>query len=329
MTGERLQQVTRQLGAGALLVVGGVHLDQYLGGYSEIDTIGVLFMLNVISATVLAIGLLLPVERLVRRWGSAIAVLSALGGVVVAGSSLVMLMMAERRPLFGFMEPGFDPGAIALSRISEVTTVVLLGTFLLSRAASGRSGAPKHSDDAAGTRPHVGDDDRIPMRMAVTGVLAVAALALAACGGDGTDDSTAVPAAGTDGATVAVAEIDGQNVLVDANGDALYVSDEEADGEPLCISDGCVAFWEPLTTDGDAPTGEVPDGTLGEVTRPDGSVQVTLDKRPLYSFAEDEPGQVNGDGLSDSFDGQTLTWHVATADGSTGSGPATGGGYGY
>jgi predicted lipoprotein with Yx(FWY)xxD motif len=126
-----------------------------------------------------------------------------------------------------------------------------------------------------------------------------------------------------------VAEIDGQNVLVDANGDALYVSDEEADGEPLCISDGCVAFWEPLTTDGDAPTGEVPDGTLGEVTRPDGSVQVTLDERPLYSFTQDQPGQVNGDGLSDTFDGQTLTWHVVTADGSTGSGPATGGGYGY
>ncbi|HEU0041801.1 MAG TPA: hypothetical protein VFQ15_05565 [Jiangellaceae bacterium] len=329
MIGERLQQVTRRLGAGALLVVGGVHLDQYLGGYSEIDTIGALFMLNVVSATVLAIGLLVPLERLVHRWGSAIVALCALGGVAVAGSSFAMLMIAERRPLFGFMEPGFDPGAIALSRISEVMTVVLLGTFLLGRAARGRSRTPSPSDDSTGTRSPVGRDDRVTMRLAMAPVLAVAALALAACGGGGTDNSTTAPAAGAEGATVAVADVAGQSVLVDASSDPLYTSEQESDGEPLCTSDGCLAFWEPLTAVGDMPTGEVAGGTIGEVTRPDGSVQVTFDGRPLYTFTQDEPGQVNGDGLSDTFDGQTLTWHVVTVDGSTDSGPATGGGYDY
>src|SRR3546814_5910030 len=87
-----------------------------------------------------------------------------------------MLMIAERRPLFGFTEPGFDPGAIALARISEVATVVLLGTFLLSRVASIRFSARNRSADAAGTRPHAGDDDRVSMRLAVTGGLAVAAI---------------------------------------------------------------------------------------------------------------------------------------------------------
>jgi Secreted repeat of unknown function len=62
------------------------------------------------------------------------------------------------------------------------------------------------------------------------------------------------------------------------------------------------------------PTGDV-DGALGVVERPDGDRQVTLDGLPLYNFPDDQAGEVNGDGLSDTFDGQTLTWRVVTASG--------------
>ena len=62
------------------------------------------------------------------------------------------------------------------------------------------------------------------------------------------------------------------------------------------------------------PTGG--DGlTLGVVTRPDGTRQVTFDGRPLYRFAEDSAGTVTGNGASDAFGEQEFTWHVATPTG--------------
>jgi hypothetical protein len=56
--------LARILGALALLVVGAVHLQQFLSLYSEIPTIGTLFVLNFAGATVIGLGLLSPVERL-------------------------------------------------------------------------------------------------------------------------------------------------------------------------------------------------------------------------------------------------------------------------
>ncbi len=102
-------------------------------------------------------------------------------------------------------------------------------------------------------------------------------------------------------------------MLVDSAGKALYESDEEADGSVVC-TDACTEFWEPLTIDSGAPTGDV-SGELGVTERPDGTRQVTLDGRRLYTFVQDGPGQVTGDGFSDAFDGQQFTWHVVSAGG--------------
>ena len=41
--------------------------------------------------------------------------------------------VSERTPLFGFMEPGYDPAGILASRVAEGATVVLLGAFLTAR----------------------------------------------------------------------------------------------------------------------------------------------------------------------------------------------------
>ena len=66
-TGRTLQTM-RYLGAVALLAVGAVHLQQYLGDdYYSIPTIGPLFLLNAIGSGVIAIGLLLPIERVLPR----------------------------------------------------------------------------------------------------------------------------------------------------------------------------------------------------------------------------------------------------------------------
>ena len=49
-------------------------------------------------------------------------------------TSYVMLLISERRPLFRFQEPGYDPTAIAASRYFEIATVALLGAAMAAAA---------------------------------------------------------------------------------------------------------------------------------------------------------------------------------------------------
>jgi hypothetical protein len=123
----------RALGALALLSVGAVHLQQYLHLYHAIPTIGTLFALNFAGATAMGLGLLAPVERLLGRLGAPAVALLALGGVGLAATSFVFLLVSEHTPLFGFMEPDYDPPAILASRVAEAVTVLSLGGFLAAR----------------------------------------------------------------------------------------------------------------------------------------------------------------------------------------------------
>jgi len=162
----------------------------------------------------------------------------------------------------------------------------------------------------------------------------VAVLALAACGGAGDDSSGSSPAAqsGDNTATVSVEELgDSGRVLVDSAGNALYAADEEADSSVVCTGD-CTSFWIPLTIDGGAPSGNSLPSELGVVEREAGPRQVTFDEQRLYTFVEDEPGEVSGDGFSDAFDGQQFTWHVVSVGDTLDSnqeGGDTGGSFGY
>lgn len=131
----RLWQGVRALGALSLLAVGAVHLQQYLWLYSAIPTIGTLFVLNFAGATAIGLALLAPVGRLLGRWGGAAVALLALGGVGLAATAFVSLLISERTPLFGFMEPGYDPPAIMASRVAELVTVGLLGSLFIARVA--------------------------------------------------------------------------------------------------------------------------------------------------------------------------------------------------
>lgn len=131
-----LSLAARALGALSLLAVGAVHLQQYFELYSDVPTIGTLFVLNFVGATIVGVGLLAPVGRMV-------AALLALAGMVQAATAFVFLYISERTPLFGFMEPGYDPPAILASRIAEVATVVFLGAFLLTQVIS-RHGLVRH-----------------------------------------------------------------------------------------------------------------------------------------------------------------------------------------
>lgn len=129
----------RVLGALSLLAVGAVHLQQYHDIYHAIPTIGTLFLLNFVGATAVGLALLAPVEQALGRWGDPVVALLALVGIGQAATAFIFLLIAERTPLFGFMEPGYDPPAIMAARVAEVATVVLLGGFLATRFASSRA----------------------------------------------------------------------------------------------------------------------------------------------------------------------------------------------
>ena len=177
----------------------------------------------------------------------------------------------------------------------------------------------------------------LPKLLASLGI--AAAIALSACGGANDNGATAATST-SGGMTVGVSTINGSQVLVDSNGDALYTPDQEASGKILCTG-SCESIWMPLTTSGPAKPTASADiaGKVATVKRPDGTVQVTLDGAPLYTFAEDSgPGTATGDGVSDQFDGQSFNWHAVTVGGSpapsAGSSSSTtsssaGGGYSY
>ena len=132
-------KVMRRLGALVLLVVGGVHLQQYLAGYQDVPTIGSLFILNAIGAGVVAIGLLAPIERFVKGRQEDIATgLLATAGALIAIGALIALFISESQPLFGFMEDGYST-PIVIAIVSEAITTILLvpvAAASLRRAAS-------------------------------------------------------------------------------------------------------------------------------------------------------------------------------------------------
>lgn len=119
-------QLMRRVGVIAILVVGAVHLQQYLGDYKSIPTIGPLFLLNAIGSAVIALGLLLPLGRwLGERRGEIAHGLLALGGVALGLGALISLYIAETSTLFGFSEGTLET-VMWVAIVSEAVAVVLL-----------------------------------------------------------------------------------------------------------------------------------------------------------------------------------------------------------
>lgn len=107
-------------------------------------------------------------------------------------------------------------------------------------------------------------------------------------------------------ATVSLGE---QGFLVDGDGNTLYlfVNDEQA--ASTCFDD-CEANWPPLLVDTELVPGDGIDAALlGQVERPDGTMQVTYNGWPLYYFAADmTAGDTTGQGVGE-------IWYVLDAEG--------------
>jgi predicted lipoprotein with Yx(FWY)xxD motif len=194
--------------------------------------------------------------------------------------------------------------------------------------------------------------------LGATGVAAMA-LVLAACGSSSSSSSTsaagspsaaagssapaaagssAPASAAASGSTLGTTSVNGTTVLTNAKGDVLYWFVPDTSTTSKC-NGSCATFWPPVK--GPATAGSGVTGTLGTVTRADGSTQATYDGHPLYTFAGDKKaGEATGNDVNASggvwwemeVSGATPAAKApaaATAPKATATSTAKSGGYGY
>jgi predicted lipoprotein with Yx(FWY)xxD motif len=172
--------------------------------------------------------------------------------------------------------------------------------------------------------------------------LAATALVLSACASSGSNSAvpgttpaaanssaaSSAPAASSAGTTLTVKTIGGQQVVTNAAGFTLYWFALDTSTTSKCTG-SCATYWPPVKGPATAMSGVT--GTLGTITRADGTTQASYDGHPLYTYAADSaPGQAKGNGLNASGG----LWHEMTVSGATPAASAsakasTGGGYGY
>jgi predicted lipoprotein with Yx(FWY)xxD motif len=146
--------------------------------------------------------------------------------------------------------------------------------------------------------------------LALVAGAAALALVVAACGAR----ATAGTAPGTASLTVGTRQVPGLGtILGNAAGKPLYVNDQDGAGMSSC-NGTCAAVWPPLRATG-TPTAKGIAGTLSVIRRSDGTSQVALDGRPLYTFIADRGSAVAGNGFRDHYGSQHFSWHVVLADG--------------
>jgi predicted lipoprotein with Yx(FWY)xxD motif len=113
-------------------------------------------------------------------------------------------------------------------------------------------------------------------------------------------------------ATVSVHKTTLGMVLVAANGHTLYLFRKDRNDTSAC-SASCAKFWPPLITRSKPTAGMgVKASLLGTTRRSNGSMQVTYNRHPLYTYALDKgAGQTKGEGVA-AFGAK---WYALSADG--------------
>ena len=155
-----------------------------------------------------------------------------------------------------------------------------------------------------------------------------AALVIAACGSSSTNNGGSGGSGGSAGSTTALSakKVGSATLLTNSKGHTLYWVALDSSTATNC-NGGCVQFWPPLV--GPVTAGSGVKGTLGVITRSNGSKQATWNGHPLYTYVGDTaPGTAKGNGIN--LNGGV--WHdiVLTGVSAPAASPsATSGGYGY
>lgn len=98
------------------------------------------------------------------------------------------------------------------------------------------------------------------------------------------------------------------SILTDGAGMSLYLFDNDTPGMSSC-SGGCLTSWPALLTEHGTTALNNVTGTLGTITRGDGSVQVTVNDMPVYYWANDAAaGDAGGHSLGS-------VWWLLNAEG--------------
>jgi hypothetical protein len=128
MISRRTAHTLRQVAALLMLVIAGVHFQQYVDFMSEVPTVGVLFLLNAAAGAGLILTMLSG-DRLIRLLGMT-------GSIAVAIGSLVSIGISLTGSFFGYEEPTLRlPIVIAI-----VAEVLLIGVLILPLVRNIRAG---------------------------------------------------------------------------------------------------------------------------------------------------------------------------------------------
>ena len=87
-------------------------------------------------------------------------------------------------------------------------------------------------------------------------------------------------------------------VLVDGSGKTVYTYDKDQAGKSACVAT-CAQNWPPVMA-----LDANPKAPYSVIVREDGSKQLAIDGKPLYTFVKDKK---EGDRLGDKVGG---VWHV-------------------
>jgi len=178
-------------------------------------------------------------------------------------------------------------------------------------------------------------------KLVAVGAFAALAAAAGCSSGSATPSSTSTTGASSgSGGTAATVTVASKGtvgaVLSTAQGMTLYHYTPDTPGVSNCTG-GCATIWPPLELAAGVTTPVAGTGVngLGTTKRADGSLQVTYNGMPLYTFSGDSsPTDAKGQGVAG-------TWFVLTANTSGGAAPtattkaptattaAPSGGYGY
>jgi predicted lipoprotein with Yx(FWY)xxD motif len=265
----------RLIGAGLLAATGAIHLDLYLTGYRTVPTIGILFLLQVIAAFVLALAVLALRSRLV----------AAAGALLFAGT-LGGYLLSIWVGLFGFREVWTVAGLVA--GVIEVAGFLVLGAVALTPA--------ERPDDVRREPTHAGARswDTPQVRFGSLAVLSVVAAALLGSA-LATAPSASVAAKGNR-PELTVVQIGGEQVLANKAGFTLYLFVPDSSTKSVCYGE-CAAYWPPVI--GKPVAGPGVTGRLGTIERSGGSLQATYDGHPLYTYVADSSrGQAKGNAIN-------------------------------
>ncbi|WP_420368743.1 hypothetical protein [Curtobacterium sp. L1-20] len=126
----------------------------------------------------------------------------------------------------------------------------------------------------------------------------------------GSSSGSAAPSSGATGATVKTASSSLGTVVVTGAGRTAYYFDADTanSGKSTCTGQ-CAAAWPAVESTSTTPTVDGVTGKVSTITGVDGKPQVTIDGRPIYTFAGDEkPGDTAGQGVKG-------VWYVVNPDG--------------